>query len=166
MDQADFACLIETWAQAADRIAWPPPWRSMWRTATYWAHSSAVATTCALTSTGVDGEPVAAGVRVHCRIQGAGGDRLAVLVRVSGEEYGQDRNLTLLEATEAAVHVEREGADVIRVADWSCNSFVSFPTAPLWTPSARMWTTPRPSRRPCRSPTSAWAACCRSWRER
>ncbi|MFJ5871813.1 hypothetical protein ACIQD2_11770 [Dietzia maris] len=59
------------------------------------------------------------------------GDKLAVLVRVSGEEHGQEGGLTLPEATEAAVLFERAGADAIHVTGWGRNPFDNFTDSPL-----------------------------------
>ncbi|MCC3295646.1 NAD(P)/FAD-dependent oxidoreductase [Arthrobacter sp. zg-Y411] len=59
------------------------------------------------------------------------GDRLAILVRVAGEEYGQDGGLTLEEATEASKLFEAAGADAIHVTGWGRNPFDNFTDGPL-----------------------------------
>lgn len=59
------------------------------------------------------------------------GDRLAILVRVSGEEYGQEGGLTLDEAIEASKLFEKAGADAIHVTGWGRNPFNNFTDGPL-----------------------------------
>ncbi|MCQ1954526.1 NAD(P)/FAD-dependent oxidoreductase [Arthrobacter sp. zg-Y238] len=59
------------------------------------------------------------------------GDRLAVLVRVAGEEYGQEGGLTLDEAIEASKLFEQAGADAIHVTGWGRNPFDNFTDGPL-----------------------------------
>lgn len=59
------------------------------------------------------------------------GDRIAILVRVSGEEYGQEGALTLAESTEASVLFEKAGADAIHVTGWGRNPFDNFTDGPL-----------------------------------
>ncbi|MEQ6898846.1 NAD(P)/FAD-dependent oxidoreductase [Microbacterium sp. KR10-403] len=59
------------------------------------------------------------------------GDRLAVLVRVAGEEYGQEGGLTLAESTQAAQLFEKAGADAIHVTGWGRNPFDNFTDGPL-----------------------------------
>lgn len=59
------------------------------------------------------------------------GDRLAILVRVAGQEYGQEDGLTLAEATEASVLFQRAGADAIDVTGWGRNPFDNFTDGPL-----------------------------------
>ncbi|WP_096905136.1 FAD-dependent oxidoreductase [Dietzia sp. WMMA184] len=134
MDHADIAWLIETWADAAERIAKAGAdaieihvahgyilgvflnRRDNLRTDSY---GGSLANRARLTC-----EVIAA---VKARV----GDKLAVLVRVSGEEYGQEGGLTLPEATEAAVLFERAGADAIHVTGWGRNPFDNFTDGPL-----------------------------------
>lgn len=59
------------------------------------------------------------------------GDRLAVLVRVSGEEYGQEGGLELHESIAAAKLFEKAGADAIHVTGWGRNPFDNFTDGPL-----------------------------------
>ncbi|HIW68563.1 MAG TPA: NAD(P)/FAD-dependent oxidoreductase [Candidatus Dietzia merdigallinarum] len=59
------------------------------------------------------------------------GDRLAVLVRIAGEEYGQDGGLTLDEAILASQLFEQAGADAIDVTGWGRNPFDNFTDGPL-----------------------------------
>lgn len=84
-------------------------------------------------------------------VKGRMGDRLAIQVRVPGEEYGQEGGLTQPEATEAVVLFERAGADVIHVAGWGRNTFDSFTDGPL------------PNKAPCVTrPPPPWTALRRS----
>lgn len=134
MDHSDIAWLVDTWADAADRIAKAGAdaieihvahgyilgvflnRRDNLRTDSY---GGSLANRARLTC-----EVIAA---VKARV----GDKLAVLVRVSGEEYGQEGGLTLPEATEAAVLFERAGADAIHVTGWGRNPFDNFTDGPL-----------------------------------
>ncbi|MGI9589063.1 MAG: FAD-dependent oxidoreductase [Dietzia maris] len=134
MDHDDIAWLVDTWAEAADRIARAGAdaieihvahgyilgvflnRRDNLRTDSY---GGSLANRARLTC-----EVIAA---VKARV----GDKLAVLVRVSGEEYGQEGGLTLPEATEAAVLFERAGADAIHVTGWGRNPFDNFTDGPL-----------------------------------
>lgn len=59
------------------------------------------------------------------------GDRMAVIVRVAGEEYGQEGGLTNAEACEAAALFEKAGADAIHVTGWGRNPFANFTDGPL-----------------------------------
>ncbi|WP_199700354.1 NAD(P)/FAD-dependent oxidoreductase [Galactobacter valiniphilus] len=59
------------------------------------------------------------------------GDSLAVIVRVSGEEYGQEGALSLAESTEASQLFEKAGADAIHVTGWGRNPFDNFTDGPL-----------------------------------
>lgn len=59
------------------------------------------------------------------------GDRLAVLVRVAGEEYGQEGGLTLAESSRASAMFEKAGADAIHVTGWGRNPFDNFTDGPL-----------------------------------
>jgi 2,4-dienoyl-CoA reductase-like NADH-dependent reductase (Old Yellow Enzyme family) len=59
------------------------------------------------------------------------GDRLAVLVRVAGEEYGEPGGLTTEETVAAARLFEAAGADAIHVTGWGRNPFRDFLEGPL-----------------------------------
>lgn len=59
------------------------------------------------------------------------GDRLAVLVRVAGEEFGEPGALTTEEAVAAARLFEAAGADAIHVTGWGRNPFRNFLKGPL-----------------------------------
>ncbi|WP_141014047.1 oxidoreductase [Nocardioides sambongensis] len=73
--------------------------------------------------------------RLACRVIRAVkervGDDLAVLVRVAGEEFGQEGGLTLAESTAAAALFEEVGADAIHVTGWGRNPFADFTEGPL-----------------------------------
>lgn len=59
------------------------------------------------------------------------GDRLAIIVRVAGEEYGQEGGLTLAESSRASAMFEKAGADAIHVTGWGRNPFDNFTDGPL-----------------------------------
>lgn len=59
------------------------------------------------------------------------GDKLAILVRVAGQEYGQEGGLTLAESIEASQMFEAAGADAIHVTGWGRNPFDNFTDGPL-----------------------------------
>jgi 2,4-dienoyl-CoA reductase-like NADH-dependent reductase (Old Yellow Enzyme family)/NADPH-dependent 2,4-dienoyl-CoA reductase/sulfur reductase-like enzyme len=59
------------------------------------------------------------------------GNKLAVIVRVAGEEYGQEGALSLAESTEAARLFEQADADAIHVTGWGRNPFDNFTDGPL-----------------------------------
>lgn len=59
------------------------------------------------------------------------GDRLAILVRVAGKEFGEDGALTTAEAVRAARLFEAAGADAIHVTGWGRNPFRDFMKGPL-----------------------------------
>ena len=73
--------------------------------------------------------------RLACRVISAVkervGDRLAILVRVAGEEFGQEGGLTLAESTQVAAMFEKAGADAIHVTGWGRNPFDNFTDGPL-----------------------------------
>lgn len=72
---------------------------------------------------------------VIASVKAAVGDRMAVLVRVAGEEYGpaagQEAMLTLAETIEAVALFEKAGADAIDVTGWGRNPFSNFTDGPL-----------------------------------
>ncbi len=59
------------------------------------------------------------------------GNRIAILVRVAGEEYGQEGGLSLAESIAASQMFERAGADAIHVTGWGRNPFDNFTDGPL-----------------------------------
>ncbi len=59
------------------------------------------------------------------------GDRLAIIARVAGEEYGQEGGLTLAESIEASQLFEAAGADAIHVTGWGRNPFNNFTDGPI-----------------------------------
>jgi 2,4-dienoyl-CoA reductase-like NADH-dependent reductase (Old Yellow Enzyme family)/thioredoxin reductase len=59
------------------------------------------------------------------------GDRLAILVRVAGEEFGDEDALTTAETVQAARLFEAAGADAIHVTAWARNPFRDFTQGPL-----------------------------------
>jgi 2,4-dienoyl-CoA reductase-like NADH-dependent reductase (Old Yellow Enzyme family)/thioredoxin reductase len=59
------------------------------------------------------------------------GDRLAILIRVAGEEYGEPGALTTEETVEASRLFEAAGADAIHVTGWGRNPFSDFLKGPL-----------------------------------
>lgn len=81
------------------------------------------------------GGPLENRARLACEVisdvVAAVGDRMAVIVRVAGEEFGQEGGLTHEEAVEAAVLFERAGAHAIHVTGWGRNPFSNFTDGPL-----------------------------------
>src|SRR5699024_11213755 len=73
--------------------------------------------------------------RLACEIiaavKKAVGDDLAILVRVSGREFGGPDALSTAEAAAAAQLFERAGADAIDVTGWGRNPFSNFTDGPL-----------------------------------
>lgn len=59
------------------------------------------------------------------------GDRLAILVRVAGQEFGEEGALTTEETVAAARLFEAAGADAIHVTGWARNPFRDFTQGPL-----------------------------------
>jgi 2,4-dienoyl-CoA reductase-like NADH-dependent reductase (Old Yellow Enzyme family)/NADPH-dependent 2,4-dienoyl-CoA reductase/sulfur reductase-like enzyme len=70
-------------------------------------------------------------VEVLRGVRAAVGSSMAVLVRVSGREFGEDGGLTLEESTAAAQMFAEAGADAIHVTGWGRNSFANFTDGPL-----------------------------------
>lgn len=64
-------------------------------------------------------------------VRAAAGDDMAVLVRVSGEEFGEADGLSTPEAVTAARRFAAAGADAIHVTGWGRNSFRNFTDGPL-----------------------------------
>ena len=134
MTHDDMDWLVETWADAADRVAR--------------AGADAIEIHCAHgyilgvflnrrdnTRTDEYGGTLANRARLACRVISAVkervGDRMAVIVRVAGEEYGQEGGLTLAESIEASMLFEKAGADAIHVTGWGRNPFNNFTDGPL-----------------------------------
>lgn len=59
------------------------------------------------------------------------GERLAILVRVAGAEFGDEDALTTAETVQAAQLFEAAGADAIHVTGWARNPFRDFTEGPL-----------------------------------
>lgn len=68
---------------------------------------------------------------VIASVKAAVGEKMAVLVRVAGAEFGQEGGLTNEEACRAAVLFEQAGADAIHVTGWGRNPFANFTDGPL-----------------------------------
>ncbi|QIX28810.1 FAD-dependent oxidoreductase [Nocardioides sp. JQ2195] len=68
---------------------------------------------------------------VIAAVKAAVGDRLAVIVRVAGAEFGQEGGLTNEESCAASALFEKAGADAIHVTGWGRNPFANFTDGPL-----------------------------------
>ena len=68
---------------------------------------------------------------VTAAVREAAGPDMAVLVRVSGREFGESGALTTPEAAAAAEIFVRAGADAIHVTGWGRNPFSNFTDGPL-----------------------------------
>lgn len=68
---------------------------------------------------------------VIASVKEAVGDTMAVIVRVAGEEFGQEGSLTNAEACAASTMFEKAGADAIHVTGWGRNPFSNFTDGPL-----------------------------------
>ncbi|WP_182348484.1 FAD-dependent oxidoreductase [Tomitella gaofuii] len=68
---------------------------------------------------------------VIAAVNEAVGEDLAILVRVSGREFGGSDALSTAEATAAARMFEKAGADAIDVTGWGRNPFSNFTDGPL-----------------------------------
>ena len=134
MDHADIAWLIETWAEAADRIARA----GADAIEIHVAHGYILGVFLNRRDnqrTDEYGGALVNRARLACEVIEAVkkrvGDRLAVIVRVAGQEYGQEGGLELDEAVLAAQLFERAGADAIHVTGWGRNPFDNFTDGPL-----------------------------------
>lgn len=134
MDHDDIAWLVSTWADAAERVAAA----GADAIEIHVAHGYILGVFLNRRDNRRSDEyggPLANRARLACEVieavRNRVGDRLAVIVRVSGEEYGQEGGLSLPEATEAAVLFERAGADAIHVTGWGRNPFDNFTDGPL-----------------------------------
>jgi 2,4-dienoyl-CoA reductase-like NADH-dependent reductase (Old Yellow Enzyme family)/NADPH-dependent 2,4-dienoyl-CoA reductase/sulfur reductase-like enzyme len=130
----DLAWLVRTWAEAAERVAI--------------SGADAIEIHCAHGyvlgaflnradnhRTDEYGGSLENRARLACEVisavKAAVGDRLAILVRVAGAEFGQEGGLSNEEACGAAALFERAGADAIHVTGWGRNPFSNFTDGPL-----------------------------------
>lgn len=134
MTHDDIAQLVATWADAAERVARA----GADAIEVHVAHGYILGVFLNRRDnrrTDEYGGPLANRARLACEVVRAVkdrvGDRLAVLVRLAGEEYGEDGGLTLDEAVEASVLLEAAGADAIHVTGWGRNPFDNFTEGPL-----------------------------------
>ena len=134
MTAEDIAWLIETWADAAERIAKS----GADAIEIHAAHGYILGVFLNQRDnkrTDEYGGSLANRARLACEVIKAVkervGSQLAILVRVSGEEYGQDGGLTLEEAIGASKMFEQAGADAIHVTGWGRNPFDNFTDGPL-----------------------------------
>ncbi|ALE92836.1 oxidoreductase [Arthrobacter alpinus] len=134
MTSDDISWLIETWADAAERIAKS----GADAIEIHAAHGYILGVFLNQRDnkrTDKYGGTLANRARLACEVTAAVkarvGENLAVIVRVAGQEYGQQGGLTLEEATEAASLFEKAGADAIHVTGWGRNPFENFTEGPL-----------------------------------
>lgn len=134
MTGEDVAWLIDTWAEAADRIARA----GADAIEIHVAHGYILGVFLNRRDnlrTDEYGGSLNNRARLACEVIAAVkervGDKLAILVRVAGEEYGQDGGLTLAEAVGASQLFEEAGADAIHVTGWGRNPFDNFTDGPL-----------------------------------
>lgn len=134
MTHDDIAWLVDTWADAAERVARA----GADAIEVHVAHGYILGVFLNRRDnrrTDEYGGPLANRARLACEVVRAVkdrvGDRLAVLVRLAGEEYGEDGGLTLDEAVAASVLLEAAGADAIHVTGWGRNPFDNFTDGPL-----------------------------------
>lgn len=134
MSNEDIAWLISTWADAAERIAKSGADAIEIHAAHGYILGVFLNQRDNQRTDGYGGS-LANRARLACEVISAVkervGDRLAILVRVAGEEYGQEGGLTLAEAIEASVLFEKAGADAIHVTGWGRNPFDNFTDGPL-----------------------------------
>ena len=134
MTADDIAWLVATWADAAGRIAEA----GCDAIEIHVAHGyilGAFLNSRDNRRTDEYGGTLANRARLACEVIAAVkrrvGERLAVLVRVAGEEFGQEGGLSLEESTRAAVLFEQAGADALHVTGWGRNPFADFTEGPL-----------------------------------
>lgn len=134
MDHSDIAWLVDTWADAADRIAKS----GADAIEIHVAHGYILGVFLNRRDnlrTDEYGGSLANRARLACEVIAAVkervGDKLAVLVRVSGEEYGQEGGLEQHESVLASQLFQRAGADAIHVTGWGRNPFDNFTDGPL-----------------------------------
>lgn len=134
MSAEDISWLIETWADAAERIAKS----GADAIEIHAAHGYILGVFLNQRDnkrTDEYGGSLANRARLACEVIKAVkervGNQLAILVRVSGEEYGQEGGLTLEEAIGASKMFVQAGADSIHVTGWGRNPFDNFTDGPL-----------------------------------
>ena len=134
MTHEDIAWLIETWAEAADRIARA----DADAIEIHVAHGYILGVFLNRRDnqrTDEYGGALVNRARLACEVIEAVkkrvGDKLAVIVRVAGQEYGQEGGLELDEAILASQLFEQAGADAIHVTGWGRNPFDNFTDGPL-----------------------------------
>ncbi|MCC9195333.1 NAD(P)/FAD-dependent oxidoreductase [Arthrobacter sp. zg-Y820] len=134
MTAADISALISTWADAAERVAKA----GCDAIEIHVAHGYILGVFLNQRDnkrTDEYGGPLTNRARLACDVIRAVrervGEKLAILVRISGEEYGQEGGLTLEEAIEASKLFEQAGADAIHVTGWGRNPFDNFTDGPL-----------------------------------
>ncbi|WP_295647600.1 FAD-dependent oxidoreductase [uncultured Dietzia sp.] len=134
MTHEDIAWLIETWAEAADRIARA----GADAIEIHVAHGYILGVFLNRRDnqrTDEYGGALVNRARLACEVIEAVkkrvGDTLAVIVRVAGQEYGQEGGLELDEAILASQLFEQAGADAIHVTGWGRNPFDNFTDGPL-----------------------------------
>ncbi|ALO66150.1 oxidoreductase [Arthrobacter alpinus] len=134
MSSDDISWLVTTWADAAERVAKA----GADAIEIHVAHGYILGVflnQCDNKRTDEYGGSLTNRARLACDVISAVkarvGDRLAILVRVAGEEYGQEGGLTLAEAIEASTLFEQAGADAIHVTGWGRNPFDNFTDGPL-----------------------------------
>ncbi len=134
MTHDDIAWLISSWADAAERVAKA----GCDAIEIHAAHGYILGVFLNQRDnkrTDEYGGPLVNRARLACEVISAVkervGDQLAILVRVAGEEYGQEGGLTKAEAIEASRMFEKAGADAIHVTGWGRNPFDNFTEGPL-----------------------------------
>jgi 2,4-dienoyl-CoA reductase-like NADH-dependent reductase (Old Yellow Enzyme family)/NADPH-dependent 2,4-dienoyl-CoA reductase/sulfur reductase-like enzyme len=134
MTQEDIDWLIQTWADAAERIAKA----GADAVEIHAAHGYILGVFLNQRDnkrTDAYGGSLANRARLACEVIAAVkarvGNKLAILVRVAGEEYGQEGGLTRAEAIEASKLFEEAGADAVHVTGWGRNPFDNFTDGPL-----------------------------------
>ncbi|MFC4753547.1 FAD-dependent oxidoreductase [Dietzia aurantiaca] len=134
MTHEDIAWLVETWAEAADRIARA----GADAIEIHVAHGYILGVFLNRRDnqrTDEYGGALVNRARLACEVIEAVkkrvGDKLAVIVRVAGQEYGQEGGLELDEAILASQLFEQAGADAIHVTGWGRNPFDNFTDGPL-----------------------------------
>lgn len=130
----DLTWLVETWVDAADRIARA----GADAIEIHVAHGYVLGAFLArMDNTRTDdyGGSLENRARLACEVIAAVKEkvagRLAVIVRVAGQEYGVEGSLTMAESAEASVLFEQAGADAIHVTGWGRNPFSNFTDGPL-----------------------------------
>ena len=134
MTGQDVAWLIDTWAAAADRIARAGADAIEIHVAHGYILGAFLNRRDNLRTDSYGGSLINR-ARLACEVIAAVkervGEKLAVIVRVAGQEYGQEGGLELDEAILAAQLFERAGADAIHVTGWGRNPFENFTDGPL-----------------------------------